>query len=142
MSRFLRNLALAGGAALMLGGCFKIDYTYGPSNPAPSYDNWHHIGIFGLVEFSDPVNLDAVCPNGFGRVHYEVSFINGLIPYALNALGGLGWVYQPSTIRVYCRSGAAWELGMTSEGMVASAMRLPDENETSLQLDVEASPIE
>ncbi len=128
MNRIIRNLALAGAAGLLLAGCFKIDYTYGPSNPAPSYDNWHHIGIFGLIEFSDPVDLDLVCPTGFARVHYEISFINGLFPPALNIIAFLGWMYQPSTIRVYCNSGTVWELGMTKDSMVASALRLPDES--------------
>ena len=108
---------------LVSSGCFKINYARQVGmQAAPAYDEWHHIGIFALVEFSDPVQLGYICPTGFARVHHEVSFINGLVPLALGVVG-LSWVYTPSTITVWCESGLGYELGMTRDGMVASARR-------------------
>ena len=116
--------ALLLSAALMLGGCYKIDYVRStPSSGVPTSTEWHHIGIIGLVEFSDPVPLQNICPTGFSKVHHEVSFINGLVTYGLNVFGGLGFLYQPSTISVYCNNGQAFDVQVDEAGMAVAATR-------------------
>lgn len=110
------------GLALLLGsGCYKINYVTAPSAPYPQTTNWHHIGIFGLVEFSEPVMLDRICPAGFARVENQISFVNGLVsPVALN-LVGLAWAYQPHTVKVYCKSGQAFDVEVNEQGLALSA---------------------
>ena len=109
--------------ALLLSGCYKIDYVTGmPSQGTPTVEQWHHIGVFALVEFSDPVPLQQICPNGFSKVHHEVSFINGAASYALG-LVGMNWAYQPSTIQVYCASGSAYNIEVDDKGLAMSAER-------------------
>lgn len=128
MSRFL-TAALAG---LMLTGCYKIDYVAGPSAPYPQTTEWHHIGIFGLVEFSEPVRLNVICPNGFARVHHEVSLGNGLVHWLLG--GGLGYSsgwYSPSTVMVYCSTGQAYDVQVDRDGLATAAQRLPDVEPTA-----------
>lgn len=118
--------------ALLLGsGCYKIDYVAGPSAPYPQTTEWHHIGIFGLVEFSEPVRLDMICPGGFARVHNEVSFLNGLVTYVLGNIAGLGWVYQPHTVKVYCTTGQAYDVQLDADGLATTATRLPDVEPTA-----------
>lgn len=120
-------------AALLSTGCFKIDYVTGPSAPYPQTDEWHHIGILGLVEFSEPVRLDTICPGGFARVHNEVSPLNLLASTALGlftATAGF-WVYQPHTVQVYCKSGQAYDVQLDGDGMATAATRLPDVEPTA-----------
>lgn len=106
---------------MLLGaGCYKIDYVQGPSDPFPAETDWHHIGIFGLVEFSNPVRLDQICPQGWARVHNERSFLNGLVTLLLGTVGA-SWVYQPHTIKVYCQSGQTLEVDLNEAGLVTAA---------------------
>ncbi len=105
---------------LLAAGCYKIDYVQGPSDPFPSETEWHHIGIFGLVEFTNPVRLDQICPQGWARVHNERSFLNGLVTRVLS-LWGAGWVYQPHTVKVYCSSGQTLQVELNDQGLATSA---------------------
>ena len=107
-------------AALAVSGCYKIDYVNGgsPSAYADSTE-WHHIAIMGLMEFSEPVALDQICPDGFAKVHHEVSLVNGLVSYII----GYG-LYSPSTIEVYCKSGAAYNVEVNDDGLALSAERV------------------
>lgn len=117
----MRALLLSAG--LLLSGCYKIDYVRGvPSSSVPTSSSWHHIGIFGLVELSDPVPLNTICPTGFARVHHEVSIANSAVTYLLGTVG-LNWAYQPSTISVYCNSGQAYDVEVDDSGMAVSVLR-------------------
>ena len=112
-------------AGLLMSGCYKIDYLRDvPAAPAPSLTSWHHIGIFGLVEFSDPVPLQNICPTGFSRVHQEVSPMNALVIALLTipTVTALGWTYQPSTISVYCNSGQAFDVEVNREGIASGQL--------------------
>lgn len=110
------RLALLAAAALSLGGCYKIDYLNGPSDPYAAETQWHHIGIWGLVEFSNPVRLNQVCPNGWGKVHNERSFLNGLVSWIIG--NGL---YTPYTVEVHCASGQAYKVTVNEEGLATRA---------------------
>jgi hypothetical protein len=128
MSSRATLLALA-GTVLLGSGCYKVNYVAAPSAPYPQVTQWHHIGLVGLVEFSSPVMLDQICPGGFARVENEISFVNGLVsnPVLPSALGffGLSWVYQPHTVKVYCKSGQSYQVELDDEGMALSAESLP-----------------
>lgn len=117
--------AIIGLAALLSSGCYKINYVAAPSAPYPQVTAWHHIGILGLVEFSSPVMLDQICPAGFARVENQISLINSLVsPFALGFVG-LGWAYQPHTVKVYCKSGQSYNVELNEDGMALSAEPLP-----------------
>ena len=66
------------------------------------YDGkWHHGGVLGLVEFSDPVALDRACPGGVAEIEQRTSFLNGLV-------AGLTWrLYTPQSVTVECASTTA-----------------------------------
>lgn len=117
----LRTAALA--SALLLTGCYKIDYVAGPSEPVAAQQQWHHIGILGLAEFSEPVRLDAICPQGFARVENKRSFLNGLTTWAISVVipGAGRWVYEPYTTTVYCKSGQGYKVELDDQGFVTMA---------------------
>ena len=112
-----RLLLLA--ALTLTAGCFKINYVTGAQNTGlPTHEEWHHIAILALVELSEPVPLNEICPNGFSKVHHEVSFTNGLVTQLVG--GGL---YNPSTIQVYCSSGSAFNVEVNNDGLAESLQR-------------------
>lgn len=112
-------------AGLLTTGCYKIDYINAPSEPYPSETQWHHIGIFGLVEFSSPVRLDQICPQGWARVHNERSVLNVLVTLGLS-IPSAAWTYQPYTTRIYCASGQGYEVQLDDDGLALSARPLED----------------
>lgn len=58
--------------ALPATGCYRTHFHVQRGKQAmlsDDYDGrWHHDGIFGLVEFSDPVPLARACPGGVARM--------------------------------------------------------------------------
>jgi hypothetical protein len=95
----MKRLLLLLLAATSLTGCFHIRYTNdAPVAAEPAQKNWHHDVVFGLVEVSDPENVTKACPNGFGLVKSEESFVAGLV----NGLT-LG-IYNPSDVIIYCKA--------------------------------------
>jgi hypothetical protein len=119
--RTLAWLVLVAG----LSGCYKISYHYGPTTAptAPPYQEWHHIGIFALIEFSQPVQLHMLCPSGFSHVEHEVSVANAAVVAGIWILSAnaLAWLYFPHTVRVYCNSGQAYRLHLDPGGDAVAA---------------------
>lgn len=66
------------------------------ANHFPSQDEWYNNFIVGLAETEGPIDVDAVCPEGFSRVESYQSFLNSLV------LGLTMAIYTPLTIKVYC----------------------------------------
>ena len=126
MKRFVVSVALL----TALAGCYKVDYVqFDSKSVTPDYEEWHHIGVLGLVEFSKPVRLDEICPNGFAKVHHEVSLENAAVAWVGGAITSrfkLPHMYSPSTISVYCKSGHGFLLDTNDEGLVVTASRLVD----------------
>lgn len=95
-------------ALVSLSGCLGHSYSMGhgadSSQPAV-YFKWHHHFLFGLIAIDDPVDVDALCPNGGAYVEDGFNFPSGLV--ALLSLGGL--VYAPTTVEVWCNEDASAE---------------------------------
>ena len=99
--RKTRTLALLLAAAVGLGttGCMSIFFhNDGTESEYTDFDELHHIGVFSLVEFSDPVDLAEACTQGEWRT---VKTERG--PLAIL----VGWLtqpfYGPMTVGVDCR---------------------------------------
>ena len=105
-----------------LTGCYTIHFTKDNSSfPAQqTYSSWHHIGLAGLMEFSDPVNLTDICGNAnrWNTVRVQTGILQGLVQmisipidtYYNEALQttlpitiNLGAFYSPEEVRVSCK---------------------------------------
>ena len=76
---------------------------------------WHHIGVLGLVEYSSPVNVPALCGEGAGwkavrtQTNIAQGAVKGVAPAILNhVISGLGSIFQfaytPEEVSVSCGS--------------------------------------
>lgn len=86
---------------LAAAGCHKIYYHNGGPSVAnksnAQYQEWHHGGVFGLVEFSDPVDLKSHCKNGWNTIETENSFLTGLVSGVTYSL------YTPRSANLVCK---------------------------------------
>ncbi|PIE18603.1 MAG: hypothetical protein CSA66_04400 [Proteobacteria bacterium] len=90
-------------AALLLAGCFQHTFhlnTDQAPEAAPSFVDWNHHVLWGLVDTSGPVDVDALCPDGVAIVHNEMTVINTLLAVVT------GGIYAPTTTAIYCARGA------------------------------------
>jgi hypothetical protein len=120
MKRWLHALGLLG---MLLGSaCYVTRFTFHPGPgqmPEPEGDSqWHHNGIYGLVEFSSPVRLDTLCPEGVFEIEQRVSFVNGLVQSLTQHL------YNPQTVTVTCVSGARAEAVTDGSGAMVAYLPL------------------
>jgi len=99
MKRFL--LATFSLAAISLTGCHKIYYhnagQIAAVKNAAQYNDWHHIGVLGLVEFSEPINIKAKCEKGWNAIETENSFLSGLVSAVTYSL------YTPREANLVCK---------------------------------------
>jgi hypothetical protein len=88
-------------AAVALTGCHKIYYHNGgqmvANKSAAQYNEWHHIGVFGLVEFSDPIELNRMCQGKWTTLETENSFLSGLVSGVTYGL------YTPREANLVCK---------------------------------------
>ena len=125
MNKTISGLILL--TSFALSGCYKITLTDG-GNHTLNKDNpqFHHIGVLALVEFSEPIPVHAICPNGFARIDVRQNAITSLLSAATRNL------YSPTQTFVQCKSGSAFVLGINDDGAVAEA----------LEIDIKAMPQE
>ena len=79
--------------------CSTIHFTNGDKTPGGGNSEWHHVGVFQLVEFSKPFSIKKQCGHSkkWNTVTTKVGFINGL-------LQGLTFgLYNPLTGTVNCK---------------------------------------
>jgi hypothetical protein len=100
----MRSLFVLGALLLAsaVTGCHKIYYHNGgplvANKAAATVNEWHHIGVFGLVEFSEPVDLKRYCSSrGWSAVETETSFLSGLVTVLIPHL------YTPREANVVCK---------------------------------------
>lgn len=65
---------------------------------------WHHIGLFGLMEFSAPVNLERICPkDSWQAVRVRTGILQGLIqrfPFPRGGSRNIGGINIPNTVSI------------------------------------------
>jgi hypothetical protein len=88
--------------ATLLSGCHKIYYHRAApmvaNKNSATVNEWHHLGVIGLVEFSDPTDLKTYCgSSGWRSVETENSFLTGLVSGVTYGL------YTPRMANVMCR---------------------------------------
>jgi hypothetical protein len=113
-----RLVSIVALGLVALTGCYKITYTNGgPASMAPpTREEWHHRFVYGLVEL-EPVSVAQVCPGGtFTQAHTEMSLPNGVVQMIVGVL------YTPSTIQIWCASGAYYEGTLNESGEVVQLL--------------------
>ncbi len=90
------------GLALLMSlfsGCSTIYFENGSRvSQNLEYTEWHHDGIFELVEFSDPVNMNERCDGkSWTAIRVEETFIQGLISGVTYSL------YNPWDVAYSCQ---------------------------------------
>lgn len=105
---------------LGLSGCYTIHFTKKNYHFAGyNYSKWHHIGLLGLLEFSDPVNLKATCgeEDNWQAVRVQTGFLQGLISFiptptgisipfsdtSIPMTGIIGSFYSPEEVSIACK---------------------------------------
>ena len=119
-------------------GCYKINFTNGAEfNSKADKITWYHTVVAGTVELSQPVALDSICPDGWGRIHHERSPLNLAVSYGSGAVvaplllqvpvdgaAKTGLVilaaapmmlYTPAYVTVHCKSGSTYRMPATGE---------------------------
>jgi hypothetical protein len=95
VERTLAGLTLA----IALSGCYRTTVSAGkPAAPAAvQYDEkWHHGLVWGVAEVSGPYSLKEACPQGWGEVQTQTSFLNGFTEVVTFG------IYAPQTVTVRC----------------------------------------
>ena len=104
---------------IILPSCYTIHFTKGDKIPVYyQTSQWHHIGLLGLMEFSKPVNLKALCPaDSWDGVRVQTGFLQGLVSWISfptsrttnigviksPLLMSVGTFYSPEEVSVSCK---------------------------------------
>ena len=93
----ITSFALVALAIVGFSGCFRHTFTSGDGGSIEKYDRWHHHFIAGLINGSDTVHVEQLCPSTTNFTVYErQSFFNGLVGAV--TLG----IYTPTAVTVNC----------------------------------------
>ena len=101
MKNLMKNL-LAAFIFIGMTGCSTIYFHNNSTDTQTSFEEWHHDGIFGLVEFSDPIDSQDRCKGASWKtIKVEETFIQGLVR-------GVTWsLYDPWMMSYSCVKPAA-----------------------------------
>jgi hypothetical protein len=103
--------------ATLLSGCWSMHLDNGSDHSQrhsewDPHSEWHHDGIFRLVEFSKPVNLHDRCSGKeWKSVYIRKSFLNVLADVAVALLAPL---YDGWTVDVTCEQAVRLRIPLTS----------------------------
>jgi hypothetical protein len=96
----MKKLVFVIVASVILSGCYKITLQNGARPLAASYKQgeWHHDGVIGLVEFSEPVDMANRCGGkNWESVKVHQTFVQGLVSGVTYSL------YNPWDVAYSCR---------------------------------------
>ena len=94
----IRKILLLSAFIVFLPSCYTIHFSRSNTTPHYQSSQWHHIGLLGLVEFSDPVNLEQICPaDSWGSVRTQTGFLQGLVKILSVPTGQTAYSYNYGT---------------------------------------------
>lgn len=111
--KFKMRLLILLNLVCMLSACQTINFTNGQAqNPSiglanTNFNEWHHDGIFDLVEYSKPVSLNEKCGDKtWDHVTVQKGIFQIIARIATNALtfGFAGILWDPWDAHVECRA--------------------------------------
>jgi hypothetical protein len=84
-----------------------MHFKNGDVTPGAAHEEWHHNGIYSLVEFSAPVDLASLCSGSkWAEVTTKVTFLNGLVGSVDNILPIPVDLWSPQDVEWACGEGA------------------------------------
>ncbi|OUR99749.1 hypothetical protein A9Q84_01615 [Halobacteriovorax marinus] len=120
---------------LFITSCSTIHYRFDNQPDGTGGKQWHHVGVFQTVEFSDDVRVKERCPNG---PHEITSRRNGfqaviaLVPW-------LGWAWSPTEVSIECAELVA--MNDSERGANAKANAQSDSKNTNTNtININISP--
>lgn len=101
-----------------LSSCHTIQFSKTSQYPPQEYQftSWHHIGLAGLFEFSDPVNLKEICSEkgDWSSVRVQTGIVQGLVKRLSIPIGSkiapfvsIGFFYSPEEVSIQCVAGSS-----------------------------------
>ena len=101
-----------------LPSCWTIQFVQEERPEVIMRSKWHHIGWFGLVEFSKPVSINEMCQNGFSYVETNTSASQ----VVLKAFSKFWFfAYQPESVSVACLPEDKEETGRALASVTSTA---------------------
>ncbi len=97
--------------------CSTIHYRFDNEPDGTGNKEWHHIGAFQLVEFSDDVRIRKHCPNGAHEITSKRNAFQSLV----SMVPWLGWAWSPTEVSVECGEKSAMNINKKSSGAKTSS---------------------
>ena len=103
MNNYARSVFLV--SSVFLASCSTMNFVNGPEmDDTVEREQWHHIGLNGMIEYSRPMDINYNCANQqWDTVTVEFSFLNGLTSASITPWIPVS-VYSPWTIIYECRN--------------------------------------
>lgn len=100
----IKKLGLTAFFLFFLSSCYTIHFRRaGWSGEDYQFSQWHHIGFMGLMEFSPPVNLKAVCSeSSWGAVRVQTGLLQGLVKTLSIPITIINF-YSPEEVSISCK---------------------------------------
>ncbi len=83
---------------LLAAGCFRNTLYVSGMTPELERSEWRHHALFGLISFSEDIDLRELCPQGIARVETRQDALNVLV--SVLTIG----IYTPSQVVVVCQA--------------------------------------
>lgn len=131
----MKNMSLIAIVLLTLTSCSTIHYRFDNQPDGTGGSQWHHIGIFQLVEYSDDVRVKEKCANGA----HEITSRRNPIQAVLSLIPWLGWVWSPTEVHIECSEKMAMNNSQGSKGAKASSQS-DSKNTNTNTININISP--
>ena len=81
--------------------CQKIHFVNGDADIRVDSTEWHHVGVFGIMELSRPIDFQERCEGDWNSITSKATFVDWLAGSVDNLVGLDIW--QPWTVQYSCK---------------------------------------
>jgi hypothetical protein len=120
----------------ILMSCSTIHYRFENEPDGTSTKQWHHIGVFQLVEFSDDVQVKRHCPNGAHEITSRRNAFQGI----LSLIPWLGWAWSPTEVSLECAEKMAMNQSGNGGAKASSNSQSDSANTNTNTININISP--
>lgn len=134
--KYLKNL-LTFLFILLLCSCSTIHYRFENEPSGDGGKEWHHIGLFQLVEFSDPVRVMSRCKKGVHKITSRKNALQGLI----SLIPWVGWAWSPTEVKVECSNKDIYAARDTKKVKDGSSNKSENTNTNTININISPDSI-